>query len=122
MSSGTVSPNTILCFRPSRSVSAPRLDQRSLMEAVYAAGSLPVAAGDWPTKSLATRLTIYGLVVIDEVQADGSTRRLRASEAAATAMERAWRVSKPSFRHSVGSLPSEPAPVPSLVPFQVRAG
>jgi hypothetical protein len=84
------------------------------MEAVYAAGSLPVAAGDLSTKGLATRLTIYGLVVIDEVHADGSTRRLRASEAASTTLERSWRVSKPSFRQPVGSLPPEPAPGPRL--------
>ena len=51
------------------------------MDAVYAAGSLPIAAEDHVTKAMATRLTIFGFVVLDEVQADGTTRRLRPSEA-----------------------------------------
>ena len=45
------------------------------------AGSLPIAADDRATKVMATRLTIFGFVVIDEVQADGTARRLRPSEA-----------------------------------------
>ena len=51
------------------------------MDAVYAAGSLPIAADDRATKVMATRLTIFGFVVIDEMQADGTPRRLRPSEA-----------------------------------------
>ncbi len=69
------------------------------------AGSLPVAAEDRITKMMATRLTIFGFVVIDEVQPDGTARRLRPSEAVQTSLERPWRVSKPSSRYALGGVP-----------------
>ncbi len=75
------------------------------MDAVYAAGSLPIAADDRATKIVATRLTIFGFVVIDEVQADGTVRRLRPSEAFHAATDHPWRISKPSSRYSVRDLP-----------------
>ena len=62
------------------------------MDAVYTAGSLPIAAEDRSTKAMATRLTIFGFVVIDEVQADGTARRLRPSEAIHTSTAHPWRV------------------------------
>jgi hypothetical protein len=71
------------------------------MDAVYAAGSLPINAGDRATKAMATRLNIFGFVVIDEVQADGSARRLRPSEAIHGCTARPWRVSKPSGRYRI---------------------
>jgi hypothetical protein len=98
MSPVSAPPTNVLRFRAARSPSALRLDQRGFMDAVYAAGSLPVAADDRTTKVMATRLTIFGFVVIDEVQADGSARRLRASEAFLASDARPWRVSKPSRR------------------------
>jgi hypothetical protein len=77
------------------------------MDAVYAAGSLPIAADDRATKMMATRLTIFGFVVIDEVQLDGTARRLRPSEAIHASTVRPWRVSKPSSRYRVDdSLPA----------------
>jgi hypothetical protein len=77
------------------------------MDAVYAAGSLPIAADDRTTKMMATRLTIFGFVVIDEVQSDGSARRLRPSEAIHASTVHPWRVSKPSSRYRVDdSLPA----------------
>lgn len=77
------------------------------MDAVYAAGSLPVAADDRATKMMATRLNIFGFVVIDEVQADGTARRLRPSEAFHASTAHPWRVSKPSSRYRVDdSLPA----------------
>ncbi|WP_040639277.1 hypothetical protein [Microvirga lotononidis] len=69
------------------------------MDAVYAAGSLPIAADDRATKVMATRLTIFGFVTIDEVQADGTVRRLRPSEAFHASTAYPWRVSKPSGRY-----------------------
>ena len=71
------------------------------MDAVYAAGSLPIAADDRATKAMATRLTIFGFVVIDEIQADGSARRLRPSEAVRASMDRPWRVAKPTSRYAL---------------------
>lgn len=71
------------------------------MDAVYAAGSLPVAADDRATRDMATRLHIFGFVVIDEVLSDGTVRRLRPSEAFQSAARHPWRVSKPSSRYRV---------------------
>ena len=71
-------------------------DQKGLLEAVYAAASLPVAASDCETKLTASRLQVFGFVVIDEVTSEGDLRRLRPSESMRAATERPWRVSKPS--------------------------
>ncbi|MGO4572266.1 hypothetical protein [Microvirga sp. 2TAF3] len=72
------------------------------MDAVYSAGSLPIAAEDRATKAMATRLTIFGFVVLDEVQADGTARRLRPSEAIHGSTMHPWRISRPSSRYAVG--------------------
>jgi hypothetical protein len=79
---------------------AGQRDQRGFMDAVYAVGSLPVAAEDRDTKLMASRLQVYGFVVVDEVSADGSLRRLRPSEAIRVSRERPWRVSKASLEAS----------------------
>lgn len=73
-----------------------RSDQRALMDAVYATGALAVAAGDRDTKLVASRLQVYGFLTIEEVQADGSARRLRPSEAIRARAERPWRLSRPA--------------------------
>ncbi len=97
MESRSSQPTNVIRFPGARSSARPGCDQRSLMDAVYAAGSLAVAAGDRATKVAATRLTIFGFVVIDEIQPDGTLRRLRPSETIEGATARPWRVSKPSF-------------------------
>lgn len=74
------------------------------MDAVYTAGSLPIAADDRVTKDMATRLTIFGFVVIDEMAADGSLRRLRPSEAFGGCTAHPWRISKPSATQARESL------------------
>lgn len=71
------------------------------MDAVYAAGSLPIAADDRATKVMATRLNIFGFVVLDEVRADGTMRRLRPSEAFHASTAFPWRISKPSGRYRI---------------------
>ncbi|HEX2555902.1 MAG TPA: hypothetical protein VHL98_19550 [Microvirga sp.] len=97
--SDTWAPTTnIVRFRRPHAPSARPVDQHRFLDAVYDAGSLPVAADDRSTKVLATRLTIFGFVTIDEVQCDGSVRRLRPSEAVRAPAARPWRVSKPSHR------------------------
>ncbi len=101
MESRSSQPTNVIRFPGARSSAHPRRDQKSLMDAVYVAGSLPIAAADRPTKVMATRLTIFGLVVIDEVQADGTIRRLRPSEAIHASVAHPWRVSKPSSRYQV---------------------
>jgi hypothetical protein len=97
----------VIRFPGARSSASPRRDQRSLMDAVYTAGSLPIPAEDRAMKVMATRLTIFGFVVIDEIQADGTARRLRPSEAIHASTARPWRISKPTSRYMVDdSLPA----------------
>ncbi|MFL5204156.1 MAG: hypothetical protein ACJ8B9_18960 [Microvirga sp.] len=99
MESRSSQATNVIRFPGARSSANPRRDQKSLMDAVYAAGSLTIGAGDRITKAMATRLTIFGFVVIDEVQANGMARRLRPSEAFHASTDWPWRVSKPSSRY-----------------------
>ncbi|MDP4025029.1 hypothetical protein Q8W71_20585 [Methylobacterium sp. NEAU 140] len=82
-----------------------RGEQRSLMDAVYASGSLVVAAGDRDTKLTASRLQVYGFLAIEELSEDGTARRLRPSEAIRARAERPWRLSKPAMTTAV-TIPS----------------
>jgi hypothetical protein len=95
----------LIRFPGPRSRRVTRSDQRSLMEAVYGAGSLPIAADDWVAKAMATRLSIFGFVTLEEIQSDGTLRRLRPSEAVRALRACAWRVSKPSSRCARDTLP-----------------
>ncbi|MET0257907.1 MAG: hypothetical protein ABW179_04935 [Methylobacterium sp.] len=84
-----------------------RAHQRSLMDAVYATGTLMLAADDRDTKLVASRLQVYGFLTIEEVGADGAMRRLRPSEAIRARSERPWRLSKASYGASLAvSIPS----------------
>ena len=73
-----------------------RSEQRSLLDAVYATGSMVLAAEDRATKLTASRLQVYGFLAIEEVREDGTMRRLRPSEAIRARGERPWRLSKPA--------------------------
>ncbi len=88
----------VVRFRSGQAIASGHRDQKCFMDAVYAAGSLPVAANDEATKRMATRLTIFGFVTIEEVSADGSTRRLKPSEAFHSEGSLPWRVSKPTAK------------------------
>ncbi|NBJ10438.1 hypothetical protein [Microvirga arsenatis] len=105
MESRSPQPTNVIRFPGARMAANPRRDQKSLMDAVYAAGSLPIDAGDRATKAMAARLTISGFVVIDELRADGTLRRLRPSEAIHASTARPWHVSKPSGRYSLVDAP-----------------
>ena len=83
-----------------------RGEQRSLMDAVYAGGSLAVAAGDRETKLTASRLQVYGFLTIEEMAEDGSFRRLRPSEAVRARGERPWRLSKPALGGVAVTIPA----------------
>jgi hypothetical protein len=97
----------VVRFRRTASHHSPARDQKNLMETVYCAGSLPVAAQDRETKVVAARLHLFGLVSIEAVEVDGSMRRLRPSESIHAGIERPWQISKPSVaaRRSFGSAP-----------------
>lgn len=103
MQTGQDQATNVVAFRQARPQSHSRRDQKHLMEAVYSAGSLPVLATDRETKAMAARLQLFGFVVIEEVTADGTARRLRSSEAVMGSVARPWRVSKPSVgRKAIG--------------------
>jgi hypothetical protein len=97
MRTGQDQATNVVAFQRTRPQSYSRRDQKHLMEAVYSAGSLPVAAEDRETKAMAARLQLYGFVVIEQIEANGTTRQLRSSEAVGASPDRPWRVSKPSF-------------------------
>lgn len=101
MESRSSQPTNVIRFPGTRSSVNPRRDQKSLMDAVYAAGSLPVPADDRATKDVAIRLHIFGFVVIDEVLSDGTARRMRPSESFKSSTLHPWRVSKPSGPHRI---------------------
>jgi hypothetical protein len=82
-----------------------RSEQRSLLDAVYGTGSMIVAAEDRAIKLTASRLQVYGFLAIEEVNEDGTMRRLRPSEAIRARAERPWRLSKPACGASV-TIPS----------------
>jgi hypothetical protein len=81
MESISFRPANVVRFTGVRKAASPRREQGDFLDAVYAAGSLPVAADDRIAKAMAARLTIFGFVMIDEMLSDGSARRLRPSEA-----------------------------------------
>jgi hypothetical protein len=95
----------VIPFPGLRTSQSSRRDQRCLLDAVYAAGSLPIPADDRATKLMATRLAICGFVDVGEIAPDGTIRRLRPSEAIKASTARPWRVAKPSSRYALADLP-----------------
>ena len=94
-----IEPETnIVAFKPRNAVAH---HPKSLMERIYAAGSLSIRADDRATKMAAVMLQALGFLVIEEILADGTPRRLQRSEAR-QAMDRPWRLSKPAFSGTVG--------------------
>ena len=78
-----------------------RADQRSLMDLVYATGAFILGADDRETKLIASRLQVYGFLLIEEIAADGTLRRLRPSEAIRAREDRPWRLTKSSYGSSL---------------------
>ena len=89
----------VVAFKPR--TSAPQHHPKTLMERIYAAGSLPVRADDLSTKASAVMLQALGFLVIEEVLADGTPRPLKRGEAR-HAMDRPWRLVKPAFSGEPG--------------------
>jgi hypothetical protein len=90
-------PN-VVAFKPRKPVTH---HPRSLMERIYAAGSLSIRADDRATKMAAIMLQALGFLVIEEILADGTPRRLNRGEAR-QALDRPWRLSKPAFSGTIG--------------------
>ena len=87
----------VVRFPGPRATSSAATDQKGLLDIVYTSGSFVVAADDRETKSMASRLQVFGFLNIAEVSMDGSVRPLRPSEAAKASLIRPWRLSRPSF-------------------------
>jgi hypothetical protein len=88
----------VVAFKPRATVTH---HPKSLIERTYAAGSLNVRADDRSTKTAAVMLQALGFLVIEEILADGTPRRLRRGEAKG-AMDRPWRLLKPGFSGTIG--------------------
>lgn len=96
-----VDPDTnVVAFKPRRAT-AVQAHPKSLLERTYSAGSLPVRADDVATKTAAIMLQALGFLLIEEILADGTPRRLTRKEAR-QAMARPWRLLKPAFSGQAG--------------------
>ncbi|UVF19169.1 hypothetical protein HPT29_022425 [Microvirga terrae] len=94
-----IEPETnVVAFKPRSPVAH---HPRSLMERIYAAGSLSIRGDDRATKMAAVMLQALGFLVIEEILADGTPRRLERREAR-QAMDRPWRLSKPAYSGTIG--------------------
>ncbi len=94
-----IEPETnVVAFKP-RAAAQPH--PKSLMERIYAAGSLPVRADDLATKAAAVMLQRLGFLVIEEILADGTPKPLGRGETR-QAMDRPWRLAKPAYSGQVG--------------------
>jgi hypothetical protein len=102
------SETNVVAFNPRKA--AAQHHPKSLLERIYAAGSLSVRADDVATKVAATMLQSLGFLLIEEILADGTPRALTRGEAR-KAMDRPWRLVKPAFSgepglpDGLGSLP-----------------
>ncbi|WP_445505275.1 hypothetical protein [Microvirga sp. G4-2] len=96
----------VVPFKP-RKAAAP-YHPKTLIERIYAAGSLSVRADDVATKMAATMLQRLGFLVIEEISADGIPRPLQKGETR-KAMDRPWRLSKPAFSGVLGQPDGEGA-------------
>ena len=90
----------VVAFK-SRAGTAVQHHPKSLLERIYAAGSLAIRADDVATKTAAAMLQALGFLVIEEILADGTPRRLERGEAR-KAMDRPWRLLKPAYSGEAG--------------------
>jgi hypothetical protein len=102
------SETNVVAFKPRKA--AAQHHPKSLLERIYAAGSLSVRADDVATKVAAAMLQSLGFLLIEEILADGTPRALTRGEAR-KAMDRPWRLVTPAFSgqpglpDGLGSLP-----------------
>ncbi|QFU15354.1 hypothetical protein [Microvirga thermotolerans] len=89
----------VVPFKPRKP--AAQHHPRTLIERIYAAGSLSVRADDVATKTAARMLQRLGFLVIESISADGTLHPLGPGETR-NAMDRPWRLSKPAFSGEPG--------------------
>jgi hypothetical protein len=105
-----MSDASVVPFRSRQPAVAPHRHPRYLMDMVYAAGSVAIPADDRQNKIVAALLQGMGLVLVEEVQPDGSARRLGTGEARVTKARGPWRVLKPAIGAGAEGEPDETAP------------
>lgn len=88
----------VVAFKPRTAVTH---HPKTLLERIYAAGSLSVRADDTATKMAALMLQRLGFLVIEEILADGTPRLIGKGEAQ-QAMNRPWRLVKPAYSGTLG--------------------
>lgn len=92
--------SNVVAFRK-RAAAVPKRHPKSLMETVYSAGSLAIGADETALKTAALMLQALDFLVVEEILADGSVRRLSRGQAR-QAFDRPWRLSKPGFDGELG--------------------
>ena len=93
--------SNVVSFK-SRKAAVPQRPPKSLLEAVYSAGSLAVAPDDQATKMAAALLGALGFFVIEEVQPDGTARPIGRGEARFASPSHPWRLLKPAVGGTAG--------------------
>jgi hypothetical protein len=92
--------SNVVAFRR-RAAAIPQRHPKTLMEAVYSAGSLAIAAEETALKSAAAMLHALGFLEVEEILADGTARRLPRGRTRG-ALDRPWRLSKPAVSGESG--------------------
>ena len=88
----------VVAFKPRAAVAH---HPKTILERIYAAGSLTVRADDVATKMAAVTLQALGFLVVEQILADGTPQMLKRGQAR-QAMDRPWRLSKPAFSGQAG--------------------
>ncbi len=93
-------PSTVVRLEPRSACfhsAFARRHPRRLLADVYSAGSLSVPADDLTTKLLAVTLSSLGFLVVEEIQADGTARRIGTRKHRSPSDPRPWRLLRPAF-------------------------
>lgn len=89
---------TVIPFPGRRAAMSASNEPKDLLDTVYNAGAMPVAAGDRATKAAVARLHLFGFFVVEEIRAEGA-RTMLPSETARLETVHPWRISR---RHATG--------------------
>jgi hypothetical protein len=90
MSNAVASFGSVVPF-PRRCINR-QAETAALLDAVASSGSLEIVARAFAARDAAAALHLMGFICIDEMQPDGSERRLSASDARFAAPFLTWRV------------------------------
>ncbi len=115
-------PSSVVAM-PARERAVWLCHPKEILERVYAAGSLPVGADDLAAKCAVVALAAFGFLVVDEIQVNGTARRLGDGEARRdSTARRPWRVSKPAFAGGAIGVPDAGGVVAPREAGRVKGG